>query len=735
MSEPASLMVAGTYRPPAVSSNLVLRQRVLRALDDASGATVVCLQAPGGYGKTTAAAQWAARQKRPVIWLPVRPSGADARWLAQSLVTALAESGLVAEEVTLSGSAEIEAWHLDTLPAVAELVASAARPFVLIIDDAGAVSGELWARLLESTAQSLPAGAQLVLTTRDAVPDTLWKLRTSGALVVLGPRELAFDEAETAFLLRSLGVRAAAERAPVTWAQTEGWPIAVYLAGRSLKSAPNGMARAGFSHRDGFVEHLGNDILSRLPADDAAFLLRVSVLPDLDEASCDAVSGAPGSLARLRHLAVDNQLLVAQDDSAERFRMHPLLADALSEDLHDQDPQAWREAHAAASSVAEQRGDHAGSVHHARLAGDEARLARLIWSRAPHLLGSGQYAVLQRWLDGVADDVLSSHCGLALSSAWLASHVGDMARMNRLSLAATATASQDGQSCRLDADLLDATIGAHGLVQMESAASAFIAGKPVDDPWQSLSHFLLGVALFLRDEDDGAIAALEESRRVSAAFGLSVMEAHALAALADVALEHGDGGAAMPLIREARRLAARHRIDGVATTAPVFTTSAVGFIHEGRFTEARREAVRALRLTSRMRTVVPWHAVQGRLALAQVNLALGDPERARVLYDEAVAAQAPGTSSPRLDRLRKETKARLTAVAAGLAGESSLTTAEVRVLQYLPTHLSFPQIADELFVSRHTVKTQALSAYRKLGAHSRNEAITRAREAGLLPPG
>ncbi|MGB7818616.1 MAG: LuxR C-terminal-related transcriptional regulator [Ornithinibacter sp.] len=42
-------------------------------------------------------------------------------------------------------------------------------------------------------------------------------------------------------------------------------------------------------------------------------------------------------------------------------------------------------------------------------------------------------------------------------------------------------------------------------------------------------------------------------------------------------------------------------------------------------------------------------------------------------------------------------------------------------------------MADELFVSRHTVKTQAMSAYRKLGVHTRAEAIVTARRAGLLP--
>ena len=66
------------------------------------------------------------------------------------------------------------------------------------------------------------------------------------------------------------------------------------------------------------------------------------------------------------------------------------------------------------------------------------------------------------------------------------------------------------------------------------------------------------------------------------------------------------------------------------------------------------------------------------------------------------------------------------------AGRDALTTAELRVLGYLPTHLSFPAIAGRLNVSRFTVKTQAMAVYRKLGASSRAEAVDRAREIGLL---
>ena len=65
-------------------------------------------------------------------------------------------------------------------------------------------------------------------------------------------------------------------------------------------------------------------------------------------------------------------------------------------------------------------------------------------------------------------------------------------------------------------------------------------------------------------------------------------------------------------------------------------------------------------------------------------------------------------------------------------GSSALTAAELRLLPVLATHLSLPQIAEEMFLSRHTIKSQAYSLYRKLGASSRSQAVTRARELGLL---
>ena len=63
-----------------------------------------------------------------------------------------------------------------------------------------------------------------------------------------------------------------------------------------------------------------------------------------------------------------------------------------------------------------------------------------------------------------------------------------------------------------------------------------------------------------------------------------------------------------------------------------------------------------------------------------------------------------------------------------------LSSTEIRVMRYLPTNLTGPEIARELSISRNTIKTHIRNLYAKLGVHTRTEAVTRARTLGLLAP-
>jgi len=64
----------------------------------------------------------------------------------------------------------------------------------------------------------------------------------------------------------------------------------------------------------------------------------------------------------------------------------------------------------------------------------------------------------------------------------------------------------------------------------------------------------------------------------------------------------------------------------------------------------------------------------------------------------------------------------------------ALSDSEIRVLRYLPTNLTAPQIASELYVSRNTVRTHMRHLYEKLGTHSRADTVAQARAPGLLAP-
>lgn len=148
---------------------------------------------------------------------------------------------------------------------------------------------------------------------------------------------------------------------------------------------------------------------------------------------------------------------------------------------------------------------------------------------------------------------------------------------------------------------------------------------------------------------------------------------------------------------------------------------------------ARQQLVKAQRARPLLTYSVPHVAVQARIELARVHLALADNSAARTLMDEIdeILKRRPdlGTLVDEALDLRTRISAEL---APGAEGASSLTAAELRVLPMLATHLSFPEIGAEMFLSPNTVKSQATSVYRKLGVSSRHQAVTRSRELGLL---
>ncbi len=140
-------------------------------------------------------------------------------------------------------------------------------------------------------------------------------------------------------------------------------------------------------------------------------------------------------------------------------------------------------------------------------------------------------------------------------------------------------------------------------------------------------------------------------------------------------------------------------------------------------------------LRPRLDHSLPWLTGQVWMELARAHLALGEVAEARLSLADIARVLV---RRPRLGSLvddKRELSDRLAEASGAANGWAvSLTAAELRLLPYLATHLTFPEIAAQLFVTSHTIRSQAKSIYAKFEASSRAEAIERAIKVGLLEP-
>ena len=140
----------------------------------------------------------------------------------------------------------------------------------------------------------------------------------------------------------------------------------------------------------------------------------------------------------------------------------------------------------------------------------------------------------------------------------------------------------------------------------------------------------------------------------------------------------------------------------------------------------------AARLRPLLTYTLPVVSVQALLELATAYIALADPAGTQAVLSQVGDIRHHRPDLGALHTQASKLRARLAMIKGELLGLSSLTTAELRLLPLLPSHLSLAEIGERLFVSRNTVKTQAISIYRKMGVSTRRETIDRMEELGLI---
>ena len=406
------------------------------------------------------------------------------------------------------------------------------------------------------------------------------------------------------------------------------------------------------------------------------------------------------------------------------------MRDFLRSELERRQPELVSVLNRRAADWCEANGAPEAAVDYAAAAGDLDHVAHLVARLALPAYQEGRIVMVERWLRLLNElPSLDRHPDLCLIGAWVHALRGRAPDSQRWADAAERGLTADDPRRRL----LHALRCCDGTGQMLDDAAAAYDAVPPGGVWEPTALVALGVAHHLAGDDERADATLSRAVESAAAAGAVDTQIAALSERSLLAAARGAHGDADALACEASATAGSRRLGASVMRALELAASARAALHRGDRERAESEIAHANRLRPLLTHAVPWLSVQVGIELARTQLALADVAAARSLLLEidGILRLRPGLGKLVDDAAVLRSQIRALEEPDGRWAQS-LTSAELRLLPLLATHLSFREIGDRLFVSRNTVKTQAISVYRKFGVSSRSDAIERAAELGLV---
>jgi LuxR family maltose regulon positive regulatory protein len=698
---------------------------------------VVCITAPAGYGKTTLMSQWAQRKRSRVAWLSADDRDNDPAVLLTYLAFALDRVEPLDPRVFRAlGSLGVgigDLWRLMSS------LAAMTRPVHIVLDNADALTGRECRDMVTELAVRVPAGTQLVVAAREPTPGRLSELRANGALLEIGAGDLAMDEQEGQSLLAGAGVELAPTETRALVRRTEGWPVGLYLAALAINAgSPQVDVGSRFAGNDRYMgDYLRSEFLGRVSRADVAFLTRTSILDELTGPLCDATVGRKGSAGVLDRLERRNLLVIPLDRTGEWYRYHQLFRELLHAELQRREPEMVAELHLRAAAWYEANRLPETAIGHAQQAGDGDRVARLVLEVANPVWSGGRVDTVLRWMEWFSSNhLVERHPAVAAHGALIYALVGRPAEADQWAAAAERVAPvgtvTDGNTMEGSLAYLRALLCRSGLEEMRHDADVALRGLHRSSPYRpAMLHAVAVIELLFGDLDQAELSFLQAEEEATsgnvAPFVPLLMAERGL-----VAIARDDWKQARTLATQALARMADGQFDDYWTSALVYAWAAQVAVHYGEVPRARELASRAARLRPLLTYALPVVSVQALLELARTYLALADPPGALAALRQIDDIRRHRRDLGALATQAKELRSRLEVLQDEMLGASSLTTAELRLLPLLATHLSLAEISERLVVSRNTVKTQAISIYRKLGVSTRSETIKRIQQVGLV---
>jgi LuxR family transcriptional regulator, maltose regulon positive regulatory protein len=401
--------------PPRLQHQTLLRPRLLKALRESLDYRITIVQASTGYGKSTVLAQLA-QQDIPFFWYSVTESDRDPQQFLAHLIAAFQLRLPTLGEIPLAFLREPQPQAVQSTAdaLINALGASIVKPALLIVDDYHFAACPPVNALADYLIRFLPRDLHTIVSTRGAPQwEHLASWRAHSQVLEIHRGDLAFTREEVEMLFRDkYRVPLAPRDLELLVEKTEGWSTALQLVGQELRAKPQTEVAALLASPEsprGSVEalftYLARDVLAQLPRELQEWVLQTSILRELDDAVCAALTGVD-SQAILEELRERDLFLVMLGD--HRYRYQYLFHDFLRTAAWQQDQAAVLGRHRRAAEFFRAAGDLDEAIYHLLRAQEFQEAIPLIEQAGDHILQSGRLETLASWIEALPVETVTT---------------------------------------------------------------------------------------------------------------------------------------------------------------------------------------------------------------------------------------------------------------------------------------------------------------------------------------
>jgi LuxR family transcriptional regulator, maltose regulon positive regulatory protein len=668
---------------PALPQNVVQRHVLFNKMESDPLAKLILICAPAGYGKSTLANSWFqhARGKsgaaEGVAWYSIELQDNLPALFFSYLIKALQQidPALGSKAQTFLAYPETPLESLVAL--LINDLAQSQRRIKIVLDDYQYISDETIHPAINYLVDHLPPQVQLVITSREAPPLALHRMRVYHHLIEIDQHDLRFSLSETvSFLKDFMGLPLSHEVIQSLLQHTEGWVAGLQIAALSIKNrigqgTSKVIAFPRFFEKNATTrDYFYQEVFIQQPEHLRNFFLKTCVLNQLCGPLCDELVGTQNSAEILEQLQKANSFLTAVNENGEWYRYHSLFSEFLLSRLKKEEIAGLQ---MQASRWHEQHGMPVEAVGYAFAAGDAGAAGRVLDGVIVGLLKKGEIPLIVGWLERLPCEVILDYGDLATFTIWVLYQRGKGRQADQImKVFEQKPAGKPLWYMAVSAEILNSK------GQIEAALQKIRQALEIEKQAGSSDCSYLnvyGTSLRLAGSYSEALLVFQRALRLAREQKNRIIEALTLFQTANLLYQQGEPDSALLVCKEFAGPRAGESGEPAPLVGYAFIPMGQIYYETDQIEKAARYADEGVRFAREFGMLKP--VIQGTLLQARLALLRGDPEEARRLQYDAQGLAAD------IDHIEFRLMA---------AAESAELEIRLGNLPAARQHLEFPQV-------------------------------------------